>query len=48
MLLTSLFPELLREGERGGAEGQGGRGQLRQVQVASPLLSILRGFPLLR
>ena len=41
-------PELLREGERGCAEGQGGRGQLRQVQVAAALLQVLRGLQILR
>ena len=39
-----MFAELLREGEGGPVEGEGGRGELRQVQVAPTLLPLLRGL----
>ena len=43
-----LCSELLREGAGAGPEGEGGRGELRQVQVAPPLLQVLRGFQIFR
>lgn len=36
--------ELLSEGEDPRPQDQGGRSRLRQVQVAPPLLSVLRGL----
>lgn len=36
--------ELLSEGEDPRPQDQGGRSRLRQVQVAAPLLSVLRGL----
>jgi hypothetical protein len=48
MALTDLCLELLREGAGAGPEGEGGRGELRQVQVAAPLLQVLRGLQILR
>lgn len=38
-----LQEELLRQGARGAPAPQGGRRVLRQVQVATPLLKVLRG-----
>ena len=34
------FSELLRQGECASSEGKGGRCELRQVQVAAPLLQV--------
>jgi hypothetical protein len=48
MALTDLCLELLREGAGACPEGEGGRGELRQVQVAAPFLQVLRGLQILR
>ena len=42
-LLTPDHSELLRQGARGQHQGEGGRGQLCQVQMAAAFLQILRG-----
>ena len=42
------FPVLLRQGQGRRPEGEGGRGVLRQVQVAAPLLALLRGIQIFR
>jgi hypothetical protein len=43
-----LCLELLREGAGASPEGERGCGELRQVQVAAPLLQVLRGLQILR
>ena len=46
--MMKFFAELLCQRQSAGPEGEGGRGQLRQVQVAPPLLKVLRGIQIFR